>query len=92
MAAAGVTIGDFKCTKKFSQPHYDESDLTKILRDSPDGPSIVFQMLQDGVASLSLDKKEIAVWAARNPQVEKLIQPAWREKEPMKPAVSVPKF
>ena len=92
VAAAGVTIGDFKCVQKFSQPHYDDAEVTKLLCNDEYGAETILHMIQEGVATLSLDKTQIAVWVARNPRVEATIQSAWREKAPMKPAVTTPKL
>jgi predicted Zn-dependent protease len=92
VAQAKVTIGEFLCKRAFSQPGYDDSQLTDIILNHPERDTLFSLLAQAGVITgLKTDRAAAAVFAAQNPQDGAPLQPAWKDKEELTPRVTTPK-
>ena len=93
VAAAKETVGDFKAQPKFSRPRYDATEVTKIVSSHKSGIEILREMLDDGVVKvIDLNGDHAIAWFAVRPEYSEVFQPAFREKEEMTTAVTVPKI
>lgn len=94
VAAAGETVGDFKCTLAFSQAGYDDKVLYKVItRLDPEKQGLLLRALLDAevIKGIKVDKQNSGTFAATNPKLASPLKEAWREKTPLTPRVSVPK-
>jgi len=94
VAAAGETVGGFKCTPAFSQAGYDDKRLFEIVNAmSGVEQHKILQALLDAsvLKGFKVDKPNSAAFAAVNPSLAEPLRSAWREKMPLTPRVSVPK-
>lgn len=93
VAAAKEDVGDFKAKRKFSSPKYDAAEVARIVAQHEAGLTILKEMLDDGVVKvIDLDKDHAIAWFAQRPSFSEVFQSAFREKEEMTTAVTVPKF
>ena len=91
VSAAGMTIGDFIAQKKWSTDHYDDDEVTKLIASMDNGPEVLHALLQEGVVkSVVLEKKAAVAWFAQNPAYAEAFNSAFRKKEEMTTAVTVP--
>lgn len=93
VAAAGESVGDFKCTRAWAQAGYDDKKLSEIILDMPSPGKMVEQLIQAGVIKeFKVDKANSAAFAAANPKVADPLNKAWVERRELTPRVSVPKL
>jgi hypothetical protein len=91
VSEAGMTIGDFIAQKKWSTDHYDDDEVTRLLTTMDNGPEVLHFLLQEGVLkSVVLDKKAAVAWFAQHPDYADSFNPAFRKKQEMTTAVTVP--
>ena len=93
VAKAGVTVGDFKCQKKFSKAHYDPDIVTKIVSEA-DNAGEVFEMFVAAglIKKLDIDKDSTVAYFAQNPELAEAFVDAWKDKTEMTPSITVPKL
>jgi hypothetical protein len=93
VAQAKESVGPFKAQRKFSKPHYDAEEVTRIVASHEKGLKIFKEMLDDGVVNtIDLDKHVVLPWVAQRPEYSKVLEPAFRDEEEMTTAVTVPKL
>lgn len=88
---AKMTIGDFKCQRKFSKPCYDDSRGSEILQDHEEGHQFIYEMLQAGVLKVGF-KPEATQYIAAHPVLSDLLNEAFVAKKEKTAAVTVPKL
>ena len=91
VAAAGMTIEDFIAQKKWSTDHYDDDAVTKLIASMDNGPDVLHALIQEGVLkTVVLEKKAAVAWFAQHPDYAEAFNSAFRKKEEMTTAVTVP--
>jgi len=92
VAASKMSINDFIAQRKWSEGHYDDGDLTRLIAAADDGNEVLMQFLLNGVVKgISLDKQRATAWFAQHPEYATRFQDAWKERTEMTTAVTVPK-
>ena len=92
VADVKMTIGDFIAQRKWSEGHYDDGELTRLISSSDDGNEILLQFLQEGIVKgVTLDKQRATSWFAQHPEHAARFEGAWKEKAEITTAVMVPK-
>jgi hypothetical protein len=93
VAQAKKTIGDFVAQRKWSKPHYDETEVTQILTTLPNRLEVFEHMVDSGIiAAVSLQREAALSWFAQRPDLAEAFQSAFRDKEEQTCAVTVPKI
>jgi len=93
VAAAKETIGDFKCTRKWSSPKYNDDEITKLISNAENAGEILDELFSEGVIkTVVLDSTLAVPWIAKRPEYSEFFKKAWEDKKEMTPSVSVPKL
>lgn len=93
VAAAKQTIGDFIATRKYSNPHYDSEQVTKILATLENRLEVFDEMLSAGIIDEVMLSKEAAIaWFAQHPAYAEVFGPAFKPRTEQTTAVTLPKL
>jgi len=102
VAAAKQTVGDFKCSRKFSTARYGTKAVLKCFLEAyKQGDeeeqmvlaSAFMELIDRGmVVDLKIDKDVARILLAQNPDLTELLAPAWEDRKEMTPSISVPKI
>lgn len=93
VAAAKVTIGDFRAKRKFSKAYYDPETVANISRRSSDVEQVLLMLIRDGVVDkINFNKEAALAWFAQRPAYSQMFHDAFRPEAEMTTAVSVPKY
>lgn len=93
VSAAKTTIGDFRAKRKFRSAHYDSEEVARVSRQSSDVEQVLLMLIRDGVVTnITLDNQSALAWFAQRPQYSQMFHSAYRPKEEMTTAVTVPKY
>jgi hypothetical protein len=88
---AKLSVGDFTCTRSYSQAGYDDKKLTDTLNGMKSPGSLFEHLLNAGVIKeIKVDKAASAAFAAANPKLAKKLDDAWQSKTELTPRVTVP--
>lgn len=89
---AKETVGDFKLKRRYSKAGYDADSVLEIMRDTGDW-SLFPEMFEAGaIKSISLDQEGLALMFDSREDERDRYAAAWKEKEELTPAVTVPKI
>lgn len=91
VSQAGETVGDFVCKRKYSKPRYSDEDFTKMVGQAEDGETVVELINGGHVKKIALADSATA-WFASHPQAAEAYQDAWKDKQELTAAVTVPKL
>jgi len=92
VAKCKETVGDFKAQRKFSKPHYDPEEVTRLVTELENGLVIFEEMLDSGIVKvIDLDKDAALAWFAQRPDYSEAFNSAFKPEEEMTTAVTVPK-
>src|SRR6185369_12154074 len=92
VAAAKQDIGEFTVQRKYSSAGYDSALLLDVLKSSPKAGELFVEMLKAGIVKVvALENEAALAWAAQRPNYAKILEPAFKEREEMTTAVTVPK-
>jgi hypothetical protein len=93
VAIAKKTVGDFVATPKWSKPHYDEAEVTRILSSLSNRLEVFEKMIDSGIVdAISLKKEAALAWFAQHPDLANSFQSAFKDREEKTCAVSTPKI
>lgn len=92
VAQCKEAIGDFKIQRKYSKPHYDPVEVTRLVSELEDGLQIFEDMLKSGIVKvIDLESSAALAWFAQRPDYSEVFQSAFKPEEELTTAVSVPK-
>jgi hypothetical protein len=93
VAAAGTTVGDFRCTRAWAQAGYDDKKLSEIILDMREPGKMIELLIKAGVITeFKVDKASSAAFAASNPKIAEPLNKAWLDRRELTPRVTVPKL
>jgi hypothetical protein len=89
--AAKETTGEFKCTRKWKSEGYDPETFVTLLGRFDKAGQVMNEMVKLGIVQKVTLSNRAAEFFANHPEYDAHFQAAWRDKEEMTAAVSVPK-
>jgi hypothetical protein len=93
IAKVKQSIGDFAAQRKYSAPHYDEEEVTKVLSSLENRLEVFDAMLSSGIVSaIGLNREASLAWFAQRPDYASAFQTAFKDREEQTCAVTVPKI